>query len=224
MLLEFYGTYMLGSHDVPAYVAMLGNSDPLPALAMHKRVLQMLQWGKGTRRWVLKDPSHLGYLPSLLAMYPDARIVHTHRDPAQVIPSTTSLLASSRLMRSDRFDGRGTTQMMTIGQAASLEKVIAERESGLIPASQIADVFFEKLMAEPVAQVEMLYEHWGLEFTNAARNAMHAYVAARPRDKFGEHGYAYSGSFDLDEEAQRFSRYAEYYGITIGSGKRGSGA
>jgi hypothetical protein len=38
-------------------------------------------------RWVLKSPGHLWALDALLAVYPDARIVQTHRDPLQVIAS-----------------------------------------------------------------------------------------------------------------------------------------
>ncbi len=38
-----------------------------------------------------RRPSHLGYLDTLLAEFPDAHIVHTHRDPVDVIPSGASL-------------------------------------------------------------------------------------------------------------------------------------
>ena len=47
--------------------------------------------------WVLKSPVHLHALPTLLAVYPDARLVVTHRDPLTVLASLTSLVATLAL-------------------------------------------------------------------------------------------------------------------------------
>lgn len=58
-----------------------------PAYAMHRRVLQQLQWQVPGARWVLKAPSHLFAMDALLHTYPDARIVQTHRDPVTVVAS-----------------------------------------------------------------------------------------------------------------------------------------
>ena len=63
-------------------------------------MLQHLQWRCPGDRWVLKAPSHLGQLESLLAVYPKARIVFTHRDPLKVLPSVASILYSTAYVRS----------------------------------------------------------------------------------------------------------------------------
>ena len=54
-------------------------------------MLKFLQWQKrqaGQRgdRWVLKAPFHLGFVDVLFALFPDARIVQTHRDPLRRSP------------------------------------------------------------------------------------------------------------------------------------------
>ncbi len=213
MLHEFGGSNMFGGHEVPRFIALQGKTDPIAALRMHKRILQVLQWGREPKHWVLKDPTHLAYLPSLLSVYPDAKIVHTHRDPAQAMHSTTSLLASLRLMRSDQFDARAITVQMNIGQCMSLEKVIEERQSGAIPAKQIADVFFNEFLKDPVAQVERLYEHWGLELTVQAKSAMQAYMKSRPRTEHGRHEYAYADAVEIESDMKQFARYMDYYQI-----------
>ena len=43
------------------------------------------------RRWILKSPGHLGHVKSLRDAFPGAKIVWTHRDPRQSMPSLCSL-------------------------------------------------------------------------------------------------------------------------------------
>ena len=50
----------------------------------HEHQLQHLQWHNHRDRWVLKTGAHMWGLEHLLRKYPDARIVFTHRDPAEV--------------------------------------------------------------------------------------------------------------------------------------------
>jgi hypothetical protein len=53
---------------------------------------------------VLKTGAHLWGLEHLLATYPDARIVFTHRDPVKSMTSYASLTSLVRTMGSDRVD------------------------------------------------------------------------------------------------------------------------
>src|SRR5262245_46536684 len=133
--------------------------------------------------------SGVGPTLPLLGVYPDAKLVHTHRDPEKVLRSTISLIASLRLMRSDKFDSESVIEGIVAGQAMALEKVISERESGVVPESQIADMFFRDFMRDPVGEVARLYAHWGWELSPDAARAMEAYMAARPRTKHGKHEY-----------------------------------
>ena len=59
---------------------------------------------RGNVHWVLKSPVHVSALPTLLAVYPDARLAITHRDPLTVLASLTSLVATLRWAHSDRVD------------------------------------------------------------------------------------------------------------------------
>lgn len=60
----------------------------------HRRILQQLQW-KGPRgRWTLKSPAFISDLDAILAAYPDACLIWTHRDPAQTIASLASLIGA----------------------------------------------------------------------------------------------------------------------------------
>jgi len=64
----------------------------------HKLHLQVLAYMQPAATWILKGPVHLGSLDQLLRVYPDARIVFTHRDPLESIPSMGSLAACMRML------------------------------------------------------------------------------------------------------------------------------
>ena len=81
---EFLSDQWSGCHVVPTYDAHLRRADHRDAYRFHRKVLQTLQQRARGRRWVLKAPSHLGQLRALFAVYPEARIVHIHRDPLEV--------------------------------------------------------------------------------------------------------------------------------------------
>ena len=70
-------------------------------LAFHRALLQTVQHGRPRRRWLLKTPGYVFMLDDLLAAYPDACIVLTHRDPARTMPSTVSTAAMVRWLRTD---------------------------------------------------------------------------------------------------------------------------
>ena len=53
----------------------------------HKRLLQQMHWKGPDGRWLLKTPQHLFDLPGLFDVYPDARVVWTHRDPVSTFSS-----------------------------------------------------------------------------------------------------------------------------------------
>jgi len=85
---------------LPSYSAWLAGQDWTGAYRRHRRNLQLIGLGDG-RRWVLKNPSHLFALDALLAVYPDALIVQTHRAPEVAIASVCSLAAQATAGWSD---------------------------------------------------------------------------------------------------------------------------
>ncbi len=77
--------------QTPSYGAWLLDCDFGPAYRHHERVLKLLQWHRPPNRWRLKTPAHMFAIDALDAVYPDARFVITHRDPAKVMPSLASV-------------------------------------------------------------------------------------------------------------------------------------
>jgi hypothetical protein len=178
-------------------------------------MLQTFQHGDEPRRWLLKSPAHVSTLPQLFAEYPDALVIHTHRDPRKFIASLVSLLGVVRGMRSDAVDVRALGPIMEITYQLFLEGAIAQRTSGAVPDAQIVDSHFLDLMADPVANVHGLYDRLGLDWPAGHDTRIRDYLAAKPKGKHGEHKYSFA-SVGLDEDHVRatFAAYVAHYGIT----------
>jgi hypothetical protein len=201
-------------HQVPSYRAWHDRQDKLPAYEVHRQFLQHLQWRAPGQRWVLKAPSHLLDLEDLLKVYPDARIVVTHRDPLKVIASCASFTEVLRRGFSDHVDkvSLGQEVRQRWEQGASL--AVKYRQ---IPAAwqhQIFDVHYLDLVRDPLALVRRLYAYFDLELTRAAEAAMQHFLQANPKNRGGVHRYSLE-EFGLnpDAERRRFQFYLDFFGI-----------
>ena len=155
---------------LPAYSAWLQGQDWTRPFRRHKRNLQMIGLNEPGKRWVLKNPSHLFSLDAIMAVYPDALIIQTHRAPRTVIGSMCSLAAHAADGQSNVFRGA----VIGAGQlelwARGLESFAASR-SRYDPA-QFLDVDYADFTADPVATVESVYAHFGLPYSQAAAAAV----------------------------------------------------
>jgi len=161
---------------LPSYSAWLAGQDWTPGYRRHRRNLQLIGLGDG-RRWVLKNPSHLFALDALLAVYPDALIVQTHRAPEVAIASVCSLAAQASAGWSDVYAGDVIGRDQLELWASGLERFRAGRaraeQAGDVQA-RFFDVRYEDLVADPVGTAEAVYACFGLPFTGAAADAMGA--------------------------------------------------
>ncbi|PXY17860.1 sulfotransferase [Prauserella coralliicola] len=155
---------------VPTYSAWLSEQDWTPAYRRHRRNLQLIGLPDAGRRWVLKNPSHLFALDALLAVYPDALVVQTHRAREVAIASVCSLNAQASAQWSETFRGETVGRDQLELWARGLETFTAERARH--DHSRFFDVDYDDFVADPIGTVESLYAHFGLPFTDGARAAM----------------------------------------------------
>jgi hypothetical protein len=163
---------------------------------------------------VLKSPCHLWHLRALLAEYPDALLVQTHRDPLKVLSSLTSLATTLRKMASDAIDPREIAREWSHWNAVAYELSVRARVEGWIDPARVLDLHFTDFMKDPFATVEQLYAFAGLDWTPAAADAMRAYWQAHPADAHGKHVHRFSDT-GLDErtEREKVKRYVEHFGV-----------
>jgi hypothetical protein len=155
---------------VPTYSRWLSTVDWTTAYARHRRNLQLIGMPEPGKRWVLKNPSHLFSLDALLAVYPDALVIQTHRPPRTTLASTCSLSAAASAGWSTAFTpeviGRSQLELWARGLEAFTE---ARRHHD---QAQFYDVQYEDLVADPLGTVASIYQHFGLTWSDDARAAV----------------------------------------------------
>ncbi len=167
-------------------------------LAFHRAILQTVQHGRPARRWLLKTPGYVFMLDDLLAAYPDACVVVTHRDPARTMPSTVSTTAMIQWLRTDRVELDVLSPLIGAVFTDALNTIARRRGDGSLPGVY-GDVRFADLMDDPVAAIDGAYQAIGRELTDGHRQAITRYLAAKPRAKHGTHRYtAADWGFDAD--------------------------
>ena len=179
--------------NLPSYRAWLDRQDLRPAYTLLRRLLQFLQWQKRRRgeraeRWVLKTPMHLGYLELLFETFPGARVIQTHRDPLETIPSVASMYLALWGLATEKPDPHEVGRQCLERYAGALRRCLAARER--LPAERFADVSYRDVARDPLASVRHIYAAVGRELTPEAEAAMAAWVALNPREHRPPHKYA----------------------------------
>jgi hypothetical protein len=204
------------SCNVPRYRAWIDDQDFAPAYRWLRRMLQLLQWQKRQRGepqcpFVLKTPAHLGYLDTLIAEFPDAHIVHTHRDPVDVIPSGASLNTTLWRTHCDDVDPHEVGRQWIERMGRSCDRAMEARAH--IPAGRITDVHFADAVADPVGTAGTVLGAVGLGLTDDAVVAMEAWIEQdRKREALPAHRYR-AADFGLSEQQirERFAGYADRF-------------
>lgn len=218
MSLAFRSEEFVARYDVPSYVAWLQACDMRPAYDVHRRVLQVLQRRSPRRRWVCKSPVHLQSLPVLLAVYPDARLSVTHRDPLVVLGSVTSLVASMRAAHSDQVDRMGIARYHADLYARSLDALVDATDDAWLAPERVTHTTFVDFLEAPAAVVGSCYRHFGWDLPDATRDAMEEYLDEHPQGRLGGHEYTFAGlGLDPVEERARFARYVERFAVPEGA-------
>ena len=201
------------SCDLPGYRAWLDDQDFTSAYAYLYRTLQLLQWQKKRRgeafeRWVLKTPAHLGYLGNLFETFDGVHVIHMHRDPLETIPSGASLNTALWRMHADEVDPARVGHQWIERMAWTNRRALAAREAMPGAERRFTDVRFRSAVADPLAQVQRIYDAVGIPFSEEARAAMSGWIQEDEGEKLPKHRYA-AEDFGLSEALIR-EEFAEY--------------
>lgn len=190
---------------IPSYHEWLMNTDYRHAFDFHKQLLQVLQQHNGGR-WTLKNPWHPLFLNDLTAVYPDAQLVMTHRDPVEVVGSACGLLRIVRPMYSDKVDKSQIAQVLLDTFDLMIERQNAFRAKH--GEQSIYDIQYLEQLRDPVGTMRKLYKHFDEPFTPVAEARMTSLMSDNPKDKHGKHVYSLE-EFGLTAGGVR-KRYGEY--------------
>jgi hypothetical protein len=180
-----------------------------------KRVLRVLTWHRGPNRWLMKSPQHMEQLVPLLKVFPDATVVINHRDPVASIQSAITSLSYSARTRTKTVDADGIARYWIGRYEKLLGRCVRDRDQ--IPESQVHDVYFHELMANPMETVEEIYAKAGLLLDAPLRERINQFLAHYVRGKHGTLDYNLRRDFGLEPAEIRkcFDFYMKRFPVKV---------
>ncbi|HKP57720.1 MAG TPA: sulfotransferase [Polyangiales bacterium] len=169
----------------PTYHDWILCCDMLSAYAHRKRVLQILQ-STNPGRWVLKMPSDSLFIRTLFSVFPDAKVIWTHRDPYASFASSMSMRASSRPIFNKDAGVDYMRERFPLQLAFHLTRPL---EMSRERPGQFYHLYYDDLIADPLAQLKKVYHWLGDPWTAAAESGMRAWLEHNPQGRFGQHRY-----------------------------------
>lgn len=182
-------------YRIPSYIAFSEARDPAPVYREFARILRSdaAQMRNAALPRVLKCPQYAEDLPALLALFPDARVVVTRRDNAQVLASTVSVAACQMAYQSDH------AQLEIIEREWQRKLDLRDRRITQALADfsgPLAEVEFEALNNDWEREMIGVYRNLGLELTSEALAAMRAEQGKAASSPHHSHRPSYSSLAD----------------------------
>lgn len=206
---SLWGAQIEAQRRVPSYARWCEAQDATPAYAHLADLLRLTGWFRGedpAKPWVLKTPQHMQDLAALLRVWPDARLIFTHRDPASVVGSGCSLAWHQMVVQSDEVDPRWIGGEWLHKTAHRIDSCLSVR-AGVPPAQQI-DVSFEAMNRDWLGTMRAVYAFLDMDIAPAVA-AMTGYVERAGREhRHATHRYDLA-DFGLDAAEVR-ARFAGY--------------
>ena len=201
---------------VPSYAQWCEGENPVGAYRHMANLLRLIGWSQqesSLRPWILKTPQHMLDLPALLEVFPDARLIFTHRDPKQVVGSAASLAWNQTIIYSDHNDPAQTGRQWVGKTATMIERMRAARDA--IPRDRMIDVQYDDMETDWRGTMERVYRFLELDMAPAV-DGMQRFLDRSARLKRRPHRYSLA-EFGLraDEVDERFADYTATYGIPV---------
>ena len=200
---------------VPAYEKFLRSADRRQAYAWEKRFLQALQYGCKPKRWILKSPDHVRSLEELFSVFPDAAIIQTHRNPVQVLRSSTEL---TRVLQG-LYAWPGDVDDLVAREARMLaegtEQFIRFRDDHPELANRFIDLKYTDLISDPLAEVARIYRHLDFVLSEEAVLRMRQLASQRSRYEGVRQRSTQRALTRMSANEERhFERYCARFGLS----------
>jgi hypothetical protein len=175
---------------VDSYYQWFLSHDKTEAYRYMADLLRLISWARGEtegKRWVLKNPQHMLNLDTLLAVFPDAKIVFTHRDPIKTVASTMSLMWHYAVQHTDANCRAQVRDLWADFCEQSARRSIAQRAA--IPQAQQLDLHYDSMNRDWRATMRSVYHFAGIDFNAEAEQAMDRWLT-ESESHHGGHRYS----------------------------------
>lgn len=215
----FISEEFVSTCQIPTYEAFLRRADLRPAYQWQKRFMEHLQNGHSSTRWILKSPDHVRGLDALFAVFPDALIIQTHRNPMDSLRSSIQLTQVLRRLYGPAGDSRELAEREAQTLAWNVGRSVQFRDRHPELAKRFLDMNYSDLVSDPVAAVRRIYRTFELPISEATIRAVKKLAGRRSAYKWRRRAV-----FKLDEmglratgQLQLFRDYCRRFGISSGA-------
>jgi hypothetical protein len=200
---------------IPSYMSWLVEQPLIEQYQYFRSQLQLLLWQRpcpSGGHIVLKNPNHFGFLEGLLAAYPDARIVHVHRDIRKVIASTCSLRRYNQSTYAEAVDPLTIGREVVPTMVRFIERGMAARSAAR--PGQILDLQYNAFARDPLATIRVIYSHFGLDMTPELETSISGWLGREAAAERTPHKYELA-EFGLDAATidETFGFYTEAFDV-----------
>ncbi|MBU6206884.1 MAG: sulfotransferase [Alphaproteobacteria bacterium] len=192
-----------------SYDAWWQSTSEETAYRYYRKCVALIGSSAPEKRWLLKNPGHIENLDLLFAVFPDAKVIQTHRDPAKAIPSLVSLLMQLAAVMEDPARRSLRGKIMLSREVAKWSNAVRRcqnvRETH---HGQVLDIVHADFHANPLQVVERIYDFIGWDIPDDTRAALARRIAEQPERAHGVHRYSIADYGMTEDEAR--APFADY--------------
>jgi hypothetical protein len=194
---SFLSTTAEATMNVPSYAAWLEKTDQSPAYEYMVKLLKLLQWQRPAKRWVLKTPHHLEFLPLVKKHFGNVQFIWTHRNVQECIPSFLSMVSYSRILFSKEVEQKDVAKHWVRKNGFMLQKALEFREKNS-DNTLFTDISYKVLVKDSLGVIEQIYADRGETISPELKAIFEKSNNENPKGKYGTHQYNLA-DFGVDE-------------------------
>jgi hypothetical protein len=203
--------------NIPSYAKYLREHGNRDAIVWQRTVLKLLQYGHTPLQWLLKSPSHLPHFMLLREVFPDLRVIFTHRDPIASADSIVSVMGTLYWLRTDHPWGKGSIESASLATAGDRARQWDEPmrmiREGTLGEGQYANFHYAHFLSDPRAAIRDIYRQLKMTLAPDVEQQMMEYLAAKPKGKHGRHDYEPAPTAMMEKERAIYSEYEQFFDV-----------
>lgn len=186
----FMSSIFEAAFTTPNYSKWLEQQDQLPAYKDLTMWLQFLLWRNPANKYLLlKSPHHMEYLDAFSEVFPNTKIIHTHRHPAETMASYCSMIHLGKKIFQPHSDPHEVGKHWLRKNKRLVDSCRTYKNEH---QDQFIDVAYKDLVSDPIKIAISIYEELGMNWSEEHTVLAEKFCAHHRKNKYGKHIYSLS--------------------------------
>jgi hypothetical protein len=213
---DILGVNFAAQHNVwpvPAYRRFWRTYDMRETYQIQKQILQVLQSERPPNRWILKSPHYSFHMEAIRDVYPDVRLIWTHRDPVKVIGSYISFVVT--VYPPDAVQRVGIQKIRNDIYEHLLENMrIAVAQRDRMGDASFFDIRQGEIASDTYGALKRIYKWLDRPYTQDFEDTVRAWLRDNSDGAHGRHKYDVAEfGFTPDRIRSDFDFYIKRFGL-----------